>query len=66
MNEEGARARVATGISMLRSASFAPVKLIFNRPFYGWFTQEGIELPMAVFYADFDSWTEPAGSLDEM
>lgn len=66
MNEEGARARVVTGIAVLRSLRTAPTQLVFDQPFYGWFTQAGVDLPMAVFYADFDSWKEPAGTLDEL
>jgi len=66
MNEKGARVKVATGIVM-KSLSMGPSKLVFDQPFYGWWTQKGLEeLPMAVFYADYDSWKEPAGSLEDL
>jgi hypothetical protein len=66
MNEKGARARVATAISAKRGMSFEPVKLSINRPFYGWFTQPGFDMPIASFYADYNSWKEPAGSLEDL
>lgn len=67
MNEEGARARVATGVAVMRASVVAtPPRLIFDRPFLGWFTQKGIPVPMAVFYADCDSWREPAGTLEDL
>src|SRR3989337_4119247 len=68
MNENGARAKVTTGIAVTMEAFFAkPDPLILDRPFLGWFTQKGLELlPMAVFWADYDSWKEPSGSLENL
>jgi hypothetical protein len=67
MNESGARAKVATGLGISRGISFnAPQPLIFDRPFYGWFAQSGSVLPLAIFYADYDAWKEPAGSLETL
>jgi len=64
MNERGARAKVATGIAMRKGVSFGPTVLHINRPFVGWFTQQGVpDLPIACFYADYDSWKQVA-SLD--
>lgn len=67
MNKEGARAKVATGIGMLRGGvSNEPRPLIFYKPFLGWFTQKAAPtLPIAVFYADRDSWKK-AGDLDSL
>jgi hypothetical protein len=67
MDETGARVKVATGMAMTKGISFGPTKLIFDRPFYGWWTQKGLEkLPMAVFRAEEDSWRKPEGSLEDM
>lgn len=67
MNELGARAKVATGILAKRGFSpQADPDLIFDRPFYGWFVQGDSLLPMAVFYADYDSWKDPVGSLESL
>lgn len=68
MNEKGARARVVTGIVMLKGIMpmERPKPLIFDRPFYGFFLQDGVPIPLACFYADYDSWKEPAGSLEEL
>lgn len=68
MDETGARVKVATGMAMMLGCSInTPVKLVFNRPFFGWWTQKGLEeLPMAVFYADYDCWKNPAGSLESL
>ena len=66
MNREGARAKVATGIAMRKGVSFdEPQPLVFNRPFMGWFTQNGSRLPIAIFYADYDVWRQ-AGDLRSM
>ncbi len=65
MNEEGARIKVATGISTRGGGPIAE-PIIFNRPFIGWFTQSGSDLPIGAFYADFDSWKTPEGSLAEL
>jgi hypothetical protein len=67
MNEHGARAKVATGVGMMRCmVREEPKKLIFDQPFVGWFAQKDSTLPLAVFHADYDSWREPAGSLEEL
>ncbi len=66
MDETGARVKVATyAVATLRGGSPKPRIFKVDRPFYGWWTQKGLEhLPMAVFFASWDklgSWTE--GSL---
>lgn len=67
MDETGARVKVATGLGVMRGISRVPAKLIFNRPFYGWWTQKGLEeLPMAVFCAGYDCWKNPAGRLEDL
>lgn len=67
MNEKGARAKVATGILLSKGLSFEPEKkLIFDKPFLGWFMQKGIPLPLAIFHAEQDSWKEPTGTLEEL
>ena len=67
-NETGARVKVATGISVAMAAC-APLvyPYVFNEPFLGFITQPGHDsLPLAVFWADTDSWTKPAGSLEDL
>jgi hypothetical protein len=67
MNEEGARAKVATGFATTRGVSRDPQPLVFDRPFMGYSTQAGYDdLPLAAFYADKDSWFEPTGSLTDL
>jgi len=62
MNEQGARAKVATGFA---TRGMSPRPVTFDRPFAGWFTQSGSELPIALFYAAQDSW-KAAGSLNDL
>ncbi len=66
MNEEGARAKVASGVGV-RKCAIGPGPLHFNQPFAGWFTQDSIApvLPIAVFYAGSDSWKK-AGSIHNL
>jgi hypothetical protein len=66
MNEKGARVKVATGFATTRGGSRTPMPLEYDRPFIGWFTQDGSTLPIAAFYADYDSWTEPGGNLEDL
>jgi len=67
MDEEGARVKVATGMRLFSARIPVKVKLVFNRPFYGWWTQDDFkELPMAVFCVDYDSWRKPAGRLEDL
>lgn len=67
MDEEGARVKVATGMRLFTASIPVKVKLVFNRPFYGWWTQDGLEeLPIAVFCVDYDSWRKPAGRLEDL
>lgn len=65
MNKEGARVKVATGLAMRKAVSFDPVPYIFNKPFVGFFIQDGSSLPIGIFYADYDSWKD-SGSLEDM
>jgi hypothetical protein len=68
-NDKGARVKVATGMVMRCSASPnpRPEPYVFNEPFIGFFTQPGNDkLPLAAFWADTDTWQEPAGTLEEL
>jgi hypothetical protein len=66
MNEIGARVKVATGITM-RVVSLPPEPYIFTRPFMGFFTQpDHANLALAAFWADYDVWREPEGTLEEL
>lgn len=66
MDETGARVRVATGIT-LRSLTLLDLgPFVVDRPFYGWWTQEGVVFPMAAFFADWDSLRKPSGSLENL
>jgi hypothetical protein len=66
MDETGARVRVATVVAGVRSLSQEPIVYVLNQPFYGWWTQKGIDLPIAVFFADWDSLHRPSGSLEDL
>lgn len=69
MDQQGARVKVQTYMrSQLIGAAMRtlPRILVFDRPFYGWYAQTGISIPLAVFYGDYDSWRKPAGSLAEL
>lgn len=67
MDETGAHVKVATAlVGMLVSARFEPTVFTVDRPFYGWWTQRGIDVPMAVFFADWDCWRKPAGTLEDL
>jgi hypothetical protein len=64
MDADGAEVKVAT--SMIVKCSRGPLKVTFNRPFYGWWTQRGLEnIPFAAFYADVDSWQKKVGGEQE-
>lgn len=58
VNHEGARVKIASGIGMRKGIDLSePRQIVFNRPFMGWFTQKSApDLPIAVFYADYDCW----------
>lgn len=66
MDETGARVKVATVVVASRCIKEEPVVFVLNRPFYGWWTQKGLNMPMAAFFADWDSLHEPAGSLSDL
>jgi hypothetical protein len=66
MDETGARVKVATVMVALRGMSEEPKVFVLDRPFYGWWTQKGLNLPMAVFFADWDALRTPAGSLEDL
>jgi hypothetical protein len=67
LNQIGARVKVGTGVAMERGARTSDADMVLNRPFIGYFTQPGLDgLPLAAFYADTDSWKEPAGSLEDL
>lgn len=66
MDETGARVKVATVIVAKRCIVEVPKLLIIDQPFFGWWTQNGLSLPMAAFFADWDSLHKPAGSLEDL
>lgn len=55
LDENGAEVKAMSGFATSRSIT-APVPLFFDRPFAGWFTQRGSDLPIAAFYSGPDSW----------
>jgi hypothetical protein len=58
MNEQGARAKVATAMVVMRGMA-RETSYVFNQPFIGWMTQSAVPtLPIAIFYADVDSWKD--------
>lgn len=68
MNEEGARARVKTEMIVMGCCVSAPIRkefIIIDKPFIGFFVQPGVDIPLAVFYADYDSW-KTGGKLADM
>lgn len=66
MDETGARVKVATVVAVMRGISEEPKLFVLDRPFFGWWTQRGLNLPMAAFFADWDSLHKPAGSLEDL
>jgi hypothetical protein len=54
MDDTGARVKVATTLAFVATSLrvFEPTVFIVDRPFYGWWTQRGVDLPMAAFFAD--------------
>jgi hypothetical protein len=60
LDRTGAEAKVATSMEIRSAAIFTEKReIVFDRPFVGWFTQAAApHLPIAVFYADYDSWTK--------
>jgi hypothetical protein len=67
MDETGARVKVATAmVAGAVSLHYGPTIFIVDRPFYGWWTQRGVDVPMAAFFADWDCWRKPAGALEDL
>jgi hypothetical protein len=67
MDETGARVKTESHLVTERGIVRSDKPLVVDRPFIGWFTEEGAgNLPMASFFADFDSWKQPAGSLQDL
>lgn len=64
MDETGARVKVATVTVAATGPALGPKLFVVDRPFYGWWTQRGMDLPMAAFFADWDCWRQPSGSLE--
>jgi hypothetical protein len=57
MDATGAHVQVATAMGVIfESAVIGPKVFTLDRPFYGWWTQRGVDLPMAVFFADWECW----------
>jgi hypothetical protein len=60
MDQNGARVKAATSVGMVFMTCIAEAQpFVVKGPFYGWWTQKGIDLPMAAFFADFDSMKRP-------
>lgn len=57
-DNEGAHAQIATGAEIVAVGACGPTPkpYLFDEPFLGWFTQPDSTLPLAVFWADTDSW----------
>jgi hypothetical protein len=68
MDETDARAKVASAIGIHYTSAIRDEPMVFavRNPFYCWWTQKGIDLPMAAAFVDWDSMKKPAGSLEEM
>lgn len=66
MDETGARIKVATAIVLVKGIHEEPSVFVLDRPFYGWWTQKGLNLPMAAFFADWDVLHQPAESLENL
>jgi hypothetical protein len=68
MDQFGARVKAATSMNYIAflDNELKPPPFIVDRPFYGWWTQGDIGLPIGAFFADHDSWKEPAGSLEKL
>jgi hypothetical protein len=67
MDQNGARVKAATSVGMVYMSCIAETQpYIVDEPFYGWWTQKGVDLPMGAFFADFDSMKRPAGSLEDL
>lgn len=65
MNEEGARAVVESRLGVLGCCIDSDIRkriITIDKPFIGFFTQGNYNFPLAIFYADFDSWKN-AGKL---
>lgn len=56
MNELGARTQSATALGTTRSSPSARRRLMFNKPFYGWFTGPDSSVPFSVFYSTPEAW----------
>lgn len=67
MDEIGARVKAATVVTASRGLSIERMVFELDSPFYGWWTQNRLEqFPMAAFFAGYDSFRKPEGSLDAM
>lgn len=68
MNETGARVKAATAMSVMRGMvrQRHEQAFVINKPFYGWWVQEGVSFPMGVFFADWDSLKQPEGTLEDL
>jgi hypothetical protein len=56
MDATGAYVQVATAMEAVPTMETFPTVFTVDRPFYGWWTQRGVNLPMAVFFADWECW----------
>jgi len=68
MDRHGARVKAATSMGMMLTCCIdaTPPPFIVDRPFYGWWMQDGIKLPMAAFFVDYDSMKRPDGNLTDL
>jgi hypothetical protein len=67
MDQFGARVKAATVLEAKRGGGeVKPEMFVIKQPFAGWWTQEGLHLPMAAFFVDWESMRTPAGSLEDL
>lgn len=66
MDQTGARVKAATALVAMRSLN-TPSVFVVDGPVYGWWTQDALpDLPMAVFFADWDAMRKPTGSFEDL
>lgn len=66
VNECGARVKAVTGLVSESCMVSDAVHYELDSPFVGFFTQQGSSIPIAALWADYDSWREPEGSLEDL
>lgn len=56
LNEQGARAQVATAVAATRGM---PLEMVINGPFAIWFQLPGLSVPVVAFHVDVDHFKNP-------